>query len=481
MLKRNLFLLLLASFFVAPAANAEVKLIAIGSLSGNISDLSKKTSAPLENGVSGNLLGGIGSGIAYTGCNTFIAIPDRGPNAKAYNSAVDDTASYINRFQTIRVKLEPSRFGSALPFILTPSLIATTLLSSNHPLDYGTGVGLGVPSGVPALNAKNTYYFTGRSDNFDPNKISTYPNDARFDPEGVRVSNDGDSIFISDEYGPYVYQFNRETGKRIRVFTLDRKFAISNLNPVGAIEISGNTSGRVANKGMEGLAITPNGKTLVGIMQSPLIQDGGTNGAYTRIVKIDIATGATQEYAYQLDNIGTSANPKYPTVSEILSINDREFLVDERDGKGLGDGSQAAFKKIYHINLTNAQEVSNITGEKNLAGKAVKKTLFLDVVATLTQNGIKAEDIPAKLEGLAFGSDVVINHAIKHTLFISNDNDFVGTLAPDTYHPEGIDNPNKLFVFAIDGTDLPGFVPQKIKGDDEYRTPEYRKGRWIKT
>ncbi|MEH2060280.1 MAG: esterase-like activity of phytase family protein [Nostoc sp.] len=476
MLKRNLFLFLLASFFIAPAANAEVKLIAVGSLSGNISDLSKKTSAPLENGVAGNLLGGIGSGIAYAGRNTFIAIPDRGPNAKAYNSAVDDTTSYINRFQTITVKLEPSKSGSVLPFTLTPSLVDTTLLYSNKPLDYGTGVGLGVPNGAPALNAKNTYYFTGRSDNFDPSQISTYSNDARFDPEGVRVSNDGESIFISDEYGPYVYQFDRKTGKRIKVFTLDSKFAVKNLNPVGAIEISGNTSGRVANKGMEGLAITPNGKTLVGILQSPLIQDGGTNGAYTRIVKIDIATGTTKEYAYKLDNIGTPEKPKYPTVSEILSISDREFLVDERDGKGLGDGSQAAFKKIYRIDLTNAPEVSKITGETNLAGKEVSKTLFLDVVATLTQNGIKAEDIPAKLEGLAFGPDVVINHAIKHTLFISNDNDFVGTITSDALHPAGIDNPNKFFVFAIDTTDIPGFVPQKIEGEDEY--PGFGGRKW---
>ena len=31
----------------------------------------------------------------------------------------------------------------------------------------------------------------------------------------------------------------------------------------------------LTNKGMEGLAITPDGKTLVGAMQSPLIQDGG--------------------------------------------------------------------------------------------------------------------------------------------------------------------------------------------------------------
>ncbi|MBH8578368.1 esterase-like activity of phytase family protein [Nostocaceae cyanobacterium CENA369] len=464
MLNKSLILSLLASFIVAPAANAEVKLIATGSLDGNISDLSTETSAPLENGVPGNLLGGLGSGLAYAGSNTFIAIPDRGPNAVSYNSAVSDTTSYINRFQTIRVKLVPSSLGSALPFTLTPSLIDTTLLFSNEPLYYGTGAGLGLPSGVPALNTNRKNYFTGRSDNFNPTQISTYANNARFDPEGVRVSNNGQQIFISDEYGPYVYQFNRNTGKRIRVFTLPSKFAVSNLSSVGDTEISGNTSGRVANKGMEGLAITPNGKTLVGILQSPLLQDGGTNAAYTRIVKIDIETGATQEYAYQLDNIGTSVKPKYPTVSEIVSINDHEFLVDERDGKGLGDGSLAAFKKIYHIDLTNAQEVSNISGENNLVGKAVSKTLFLDVVAALTQNGIKQEDIPAKLEGLAFGEDVVINGVKKHTLFITNDNDFVGTIMPDTYHSTSVDNPNKFFVFAVDSINLPDFVPQKLKG-----------------
>ncbi|MEH2423802.1 MAG: esterase-like activity of phytase family protein [Nostoc sp.] len=93
-------------------------------------------------------------------------------------------------------------------------------------------------------------------------------------------------------------------------------------------------------------------------------------------------------------------------------MNDHEFLVDERDSKGLGDSSKAAFKKIYRIDLTNAQEVSNISGENNLVGKALSKTLFLDVVAALTQNGIKEEDIPAKLEGLAFGEDKDIDEKI---------------------------------------------------------------------
>lgn len=58
---------------------------------------------------------------------------------------------------------------------------------------------------------------------------------------------------------------------------------------------------------------------------------------------------------YQLDNIGTAAKPKYSTISEIVAINDHEFIIDERDGKGLGDDSKAVQKKLYAINLSGAQ------------------------------------------------------------------------------------------------------------------------------
>jgi hypothetical protein len=461
MTRKNLILFLLASLFSAPAIHASIDLIAIGSVSGTYEDFATETAGALENDVAGNLLGGVGSGIAYAGGNTFIAIPDRGPNATTYDPDIDNTTSYINRFQTFNLSLalnpsyDPTQ-PSSLPFTLTPFLTATTLLWNKKPLVYGTGAGLDVGSGMPVLNAKHTNYFTGRSDNFDPTKISTNPNNARFDPEGIRVSKDGQSVFISDEYGPYVYQFDRATGERINVFVLPTEFAVSNLSPVGGTEISGNTSGRVANKGMEGLAITPDGGTLVGIMQSPLLQDGGTNGPITRIVTIDIKTGVTHEYGYEFDNIGTPAKPKYGTASEIVAINEHEFLVDERDGKGLGDGSTAVLKRLYHIDLNGAQEVSAITGAANLAGKAVVKVLFLDIVAELNHHDIASTNIPAKLEGVAFGQDIVVTGVTKHTLYVTNDNDFTATVG-------GVDNPNQFFVFAVDSADLPGFVPQQIK------------------
>ncbi len=60
-------------------AHAAVDLIAIGSISGTYEDLSNQTAAPLENGVAGNRLGGIGSGLAYAGGDTFLALPDPRP------------------------------------------------------------------------------------------------------------------------------------------------------------------------------------------------------------------------------------------------------------------------------------------------------------------------------------------------------------------------------------------------------------------
>ena len=467
MVKRTIYPALIASILIAPAANTAPLLLAIGSLT-NPTDLSTATAGPLENNAAGNTLGGIGSGLAWAGGNTFLALPDRGPNATTYNSLVDNTTSYLTRFQTVSLNLTPNA-GGPQPFTLTPSLNATTLFSSATPLTYGdgslgTGMGVGpgnvtgsltLGSGVPSLNAtNNTNYFSGRSDNFNAALNSGNPANARLDPEGIRVANQGASVFIADEYGPYVYQFDRTTGQRIRTYTLPsgavpNNFDITNLSSQGSVEIAGNTSGRVANKGMEGLAITPDGKTLVGMMQSPLIQDGGDGGRVQRIVTIDVATGATHEYAYD-NRIG---NKNY-NISEIVALNDHQFLVDERDGKGLGDGSLAVVKQIYQIDISGADDVSGISGETNLLAKAVPKKLFLDLRILLNANGIADNMIPAKIEGLAFGMDVVDTGQVWHTLYVANDNDFLSTATPNG-STTPVANPNMFYVVGFKDSDLP--------------------------
>jgi hypothetical protein len=207
-------------------------------------------------------------------------------------------------------------------------------------------------------------------------------------------------------------------------------------------------------------------------MQTPLIQDGGNKlvaGQFARIVTIDIKTGATHPYAYPLDGATKT------TISEILAGNDHQLLVDERDSKGLADDSNAAFKKLYLIDIAGAVDVSGLSGQANLAANALFKpsTPFLDIVQVLVANGIPVADIPAKLEGIAFGQDVTIGGAVKHTIYVSNDNDYTAVVANKTHLPsKTASNPNQFFVFAFDDNDLPGFVPQQFKtsheGDDDH-------------
>ena len=449
-------------------APPQPKLIAIGELAqtdaGNLVDLSGLTNT-LENGDSANILGGLGSSLAWASGNTFLALPDRGPNAVNFanvneGTAIDNTVTFIPRFHTITMDLQENK-RPGLPFTLVPRLRSTTLLYSEDPLVYGAAVPLlGLPSGVPPQNTDKKHFFTGRSDAFDPHQTSGNPLDARLDSESIRVSNDGKFVYISDEYGPYVYEFERSSGKRTRSFQMPAHLFVSNLSSIGQTEIDGNKSGRTANKGMEGLAITPDGKTLVGIMQAALIQDAAQGKAAKKLLRIeviDITSGQTiHEFAYGLtDGSG---------VSEISALNNHEFLVDERDGDGRANGDAAVVKEIFKIDLNGAVDVTNMDGT-TAATHEVTKTLFLDVVKALVNAGFDPTQIPAKIEGVTLGEDITQGPGRLHTLWVANDNDFLATV-PDS-SGNLIPNPNQFFVFGFTDESLNGseMVLQKVKGN----------------
>src|SRR5262249_62316696 len=92
--------------------------------------------------------------------------------------------------------------------------------------------------------------------------------------------------------------------------------------------------------------------------------------------------------------------------------------------------------------------------EPPAATHAVNKTLFLDLVAALTSNGIAANRVPAKIEGIAFGPDVRVDNRTRlHTLWVSNDNDFL----LQTVDVPPVPNPNQFFVFRFTDGDLPRY------------------------
>jgi hypothetical protein len=109
---------------------------------------------------------------------------------------------------------------------------------------------------------------------------------------------------------------------------------------------------------MEGLTVTPDGSTLVGMMQSALQQPdlGSTTAgsvAATRIVTIDLHTFKTKQYLYLLDDPKTTGDAN----SEITAISDTKFLVDERDG----NFEPFAQKTLYEVDINGATDVSGLT------------------------------------------------------------------------------------------------------------------------
>jgi hypothetical protein len=162
-----------------------------------------------------------------------------------------------------------------------------------------------------------------------------------YDSEGLVAMKDG-TFWVSDEYGPFVTHFSRD-GR-----------AIQRLSPLTG-SLPRELANRIPNKGMEGLTITPDGTTLVGMMQSALQQPdlGGTNPKNIvpdRIVTYNLRTRATHEYLFLLDNPKTTG----VAVSEITALSDTSFLVDERDGSFPGPG---VYKKLWKISISGATDV----------------------------------------------------------------------------------------------------------------------------
>lgn len=398
-----------AALLGAGAAAATVELLGVGSIPGTAVDQSGLTGL-LEDGVTPhNRAGGFGSAITYSGFGSiYYGTPDRGP--------ADGATSYIDRIYALRINVSADASGV---YAVTPSVEKTRLLR-NRAGDY----------------------FTGSASAFD---ATNSPDGLRFDPEGVRVDACGHSVFVSDEYGPFVYRFSLASGKRIGTIALPNKFLADYPSATPTDELSKNVSGRQSNRGMEGLAISPDGSTLYGIMQSPLIQDGGLDaalkrvGTNVRIVEIKVATGAVREFLYPLADKGYG-------ISEIVAVSDHEFLVLERDGKV---GASAEFKQIVKIDTAAATDIRAVkqlpqTGLP-VGVTPVTKQVFIDLLDPAF--GLAGASFPEKIEGLAFGPNLPDG---RHLLIVTNDNDFNAAVE------------SKFFAFAIDHVDLPNYQAQQI-------------------
>lgn len=375
--------------------------------------------------------GGYGSDAAAhpTNANQFYVLTDRGPNAdfegcagKGKQFLVPSYTPRIGLFELqadghiIKIKdiVLKDRQGKPISGLPNPKALGGT-----HEVPYSV-------NGQPMTMNPNLP--------FDKvsNPIKTDING--LDPEGLAALRDG-SFWISDEYGPHLVHYNAEGVEiaRINPFAHDER---NNVVINGKqILLPTEFTKRRANRGMEALTITPDQTTLIAIMESSLDNpdESGRVSSLARIVTIDLHSGQIAQYLYHLDQ-------SHHVISGIAALSNHEFYLIEHDRKfPLQD--QSAQKLIYKIDVSQATDIEAILNAKNIKQdknigltingqtleqlvaeteenwqlleemdiKPVKKTLVVDVLATL-------EYPHDKLEGLWLRQD--------GSLGLLNDDDF---------------------------------------------------------
>ncbi len=389
-------------------------------IAGNATDL-----YPLNGGSASaniNRLGGFGSDLFYDyRQNVYYALVDRG-----IGGGVID---YKTRVEKFSITTDPTT-GAITNYQLLDTVPFTIAAGTTF-----NGVNYTTTTPFNGLNSKLL--------NSDGSVLGLSQ-----DPEGFVVGKNG-NFFVSDEYGPSIYEFS-PTGVFVRALTAPSNvIAKANGTPYYAGDDNpATTTGRQSNRGYEGLAISPDGTKLYAMFQDPLQEEGsggsnpGRNSRNVRILRYDVATGLSDaQYIYQLEPIsdindrvpGTandfsaSAQGRNIGISSLVAINNNEFLVLERDNRGVGvdDPTGAApsgSKRVFKINLTGATDVSNI----NLAGTntlpsnvtPVGKTLFLDIAGAIQGAG---QTLPEKFEGLTIATRLSDG---TFALIVATDNDF---------------------------------------------------------
>ena len=354
---------------VGSVAKAQVALVGKVEIPGTAEDRSG-LSGNLETNTPANAFGGLSAIDSRGSKNHYVVLSDRG--------AGDGAASFPCRYHDIELDVNPE--SGSIRF----ELLDTHLLSDLN----------GVQMTGSLEKLKNWT---------SPSRCPSY------DPEGIRCLG-SEHVAISDEYGPNIDIFER-SGRMLQSVALPTRYALSERRSPPM------TVGTYSNRGIEGIAITPDQTRLIAAMQGPLVQDGRIEnkkclGLNTRWFAYNLDKMESAEWVYPLDDESTG-------VSEVLAIDHHRYLVIERDSKF---GVDAKIKKIFLADTADASDVSQIDSLKTGLGDSIRpiqKQLLIDLLNP--EFGMSGEKAPEKPEGLAWGPTLPNGQRL---LIVCFDNDF---------------------------------------------------------
>jgi hypothetical protein len=412
------------------------------------------------------------AGDSYRG--TIFLLPDRGYN-------VSGTIDYRARLNKLSIVFTPVSDPNALPAAERQRTVAATLADTILLTDAA-----GAPlSGLDPTEGG----VRPASHGFPP--MPQAPNGRiAIDSEGLVLSRDG-SFFVSDEYGPYIYRFSPQ-GRMLGAirppdaFIPRRKgqdnFSSNNPGPRGGAPLPLNPeTGRQNNQGFEGLALTPNGKYLVALLQSATRQDGGDapeTRHHTRMLTYDVSAIdqpiLVREHVVALPAFTTAdGKRRIAAQSELLALDETHFLVICRD-TGNGYGMEGAASLYRRVELIDTSQASNIAGTPydGLAPLAPEGRLVEGIVPAARQTFIDLNDsvelarfglhngppqdrnnLAEKWESMGLVPAHDPDHPRDFFLFVANDNDFItqhGFHAGAPYADQsGVDLDTMLLVFRV--------------------------------
>ncbi|KAL4921807.1 esterase-like activity of phytase-domain-containing protein [Aspergillus aurantiobrunneus] len=338
----------------------------------------------------GDTLAGLGSSAAlekgswrkhgnnsYSG--TFYLLPDRGWNTNG-------TLNFNPRIHKFELSFTPAPHASAK----SPS-------KPNLGFKYLDTILLSDPTGEPLTGLDPNVTGHASYKGFPPLPAATYVGNGfggpgrggkrvSVDSEGLVIDNEG-YFWISDEYGPYVYRFDKN-GKMVLALQppqafLPRRNSTLSFNaaspPLYAPDQVTNPedpeTGRNNNQGFEGLTLSPDGKTLHVMIQSALNQEGGPkkeHGQPARVLEYDISNPNKPQYKHEyavilpkyVDYTDEDLDEKVAAQSEILQLpGTGDFLVLSRDG--FGAGSDDTLSVYRHADVFSiSKSTTDLKGEE---------------------------------------------------------------------------------------------------------------------